>query len=213
MQAIWGVLVFAIVLLSALALLWRFAARRYSLPCPPWLDFFLENRLAHAEARKQIERAMLAPGMFVLDVGCGTGRLTIPAAKQVGDSGRVMALDIQPEMLSKLQTHAEEAALTNIQTKLCAIGAGEFKEQNVYDRAFLTTVLGEIPEREKALQEIYAALKPGGILSVTEVLVDPHYQSRSTVRRLAAQAGFRVEQAWGSVFNYTLHLAKPNMTC
>jgi len=127
----------------------------------------------------------------------------------VGARGKVVALDIQPEMLRKLQARAAQESLTNIQTKICAIGCGEFKEQNVYDRAFLTTVLGEIPERENALREIYSALKPGGVLSVTEVLVDPHYQSRATVRRLAERAGIRVEQEWGNGLNFTLHLAKP----
>lgn len=78
-----------------------------------------------------------------------------------------------------------------------------------YNRAFLTTVLGEIPERENALQEIFSALKPGGILSVTEVLIDPHYQSRATVRRLAEQVGFRLAQEWGTALNFTMHLAKP----
>lgn len=209
METLGLVLTFAAVLLATLVLGWRFAARRYALPCPAWLDFFLENRLAHSEALKQIERAMLVPGMFVLDVGCGTGRLSLPAAKRVGASGKVVALDIQPEMLHKLQMRAAQESLTNIQTKMGAIGCGEFKEQNLFDRAFLTTVLGEIPKRENALQEIYAALKPGGILSVTEVLIDPHYQSRATVQRLAKQAGFRVQQEWGNVLNFTMHLAKP----
>lgn len=203
------VLLCALVLLAAIVLGWRFATRRYSLPCPPWLDFFLENRIAHAEAAKQIERAQLAPGMCVLDVGCGTGRLAIPAAKRVGAQGKVIALDIQPEMLRKLQARAARESLTNIQPMRRAIGCGEFVERDVFDRAFLTTVLGEIPERENALREIFSALKPGGILSVTEVLVDPHYQSRATVRRLAERAGFRVAQEWGNVLNFTLHVIKP----
>src|SRR4029450_5491758 len=85
---------------------------------------------------------------------------------------------------------AEAEKLTNI-TFLQA-GAGEGKlERDHFDRAVLVTVLGEIPDREAALKEILEALKPGGILSVTEVIADPHFQRRSTVTRLASAVGFK----------------------
>ncbi len=71
------------------------------------------------------------------------------------------------------------------------------------------TVLGEIPDRESALSEIFAALKPGGILSVTEVIFDPHFQRRGTVAELAKAAGFRERAMFGNRFAYTLHFEKP----
>lgn len=61
---------------------------------------------------------------------------------------------------------------------------------NRFDRVLLVTVLGEIPDREAALGENLAALKPGGILSVTEIIFDPHFQRLSTVNRLANAVGF-----------------------
>lgn len=188
---------------------WRYAARRRSLPCPPWLDFFLENPVANAEALKQIERTQLTSGMRVLDVGCGTGRLTIPVARRVASGGEVVALDIQTAMLAKVARRAEENGLTNVRTQCVGVGRGEFREQNVFDRAFLTTVLGEIPQQAEAVQEIYAALKPGGWLSVTEILVDPHYQSRGHVRRLCEKTGFRLERMYGNVVSFTLIFVKP----
>ena len=63
--------------------------------------------------------------------------------------------------------------------------ARRFRANN-FDRALLVTVLGEIPDRDAALRAIFDALKPGGILSITEILRDPHYQRRTTVLRLAA---------------------------
>ena len=71
-----------------------------------------------------------------------------------------------------------------------ALGAGHL-ERDAFDRAFLVTVLGEVPEPERALREIYESLKPGGILSVTEVLPDPDYLPRGRLRRLVEGAGFR----------------------
>lgn len=61
---------------------------------------------------------------------------------------------------------------------------------NRFDRVLLVTVLGEIPDREAALGENFAALKPGGILSVTGIIFDPHLQRLSTVNRLANAVGF-----------------------
>jgi ubiquinone/menaquinone biosynthesis C-methylase UbiE len=197
------------VVLMGAALWWRYAARRRSLPCPAWLDLFLENPLANSEALRHIECTGLAPGMRVLDVGCGTGRIAIPSARRVAPGGEVAALDIQPAMLEKVARRAEASGLTNVRTVLVGIGRGEFREQNAFDRAFLTTVLGEIPNQKLALQEIFAALKPGGVLSITEVLVDPHYQSRGAVRRLCEEAGFRLEQVYGNVFNFTMNFVKP----
>jgi predicted methyltransferase len=70
-------------------------------------------------------------------------------------------------------------------------------------------VLGEIPDRETALREIFDALKPGGLLSVTEIIFDPHFQSRQTVTRLARSVGFRETAFHGSRMAFTLNFEKP----
>jgi len=81
--------------------------------------------------------------------------------------------------------------------------------QLTFDRALLVTVLGEIPDRVAALQEIRGSLKPGGLLSVTEVFPDPHYQRRDTVRQLAQQAGLEVRETYGTWRAHTTNLARP----
>jgi len=96
-------------------------------------------------------------------------------------------------MLESLEKRAGEVGLTNIRTLRAAAGEGSV-DKNVFDRALLVAVLGEIPPewRVPALREIYDALKPGGILSVIEGPVDPHYLTRKSVARLGADAGFRL---------------------
>jgi predicted methyltransferase len=74
---------------------------------------------------------------------------------------------------------------------------------------YLVTVLGEIPDRAAGLREIFAALKPGGILSVTEIIFDPHFQSRQAVARLARSAGFNEKAFHGNRIAFTLNLEKP----
>lgn len=202
-------LVFGVILLIALG--WRFASRRRSIPCPPWLGWLVERNNPFVEshnARFIVRNLDLQAGMKAVDIGCGPGRLTLPLAEQVGPSSEVVAMDIQPKMLRRAQAKAQAAGLTNIRFLQAGIGEGKL-EPNTYDRAVLVTVLGEIPDRERAMQEIYEALKPGGILSVTEIIFDPHFQRRCTVLRLAGSAGFQQVSCTGSRFAYTMTLRKP----
>ncbi len=189
---------------------WRLLSRRISIPCPTWLIWTLEHHLMESVAGSEaiIQRLGVSRGMRVLDAGCGPGRITIPLAEAVGPDGEVIALDIQTEMLAKLQERSQAAGMKNI--SIIHTGLGEDTlDLGPFDRALMVTVLGEIPNRLKALQQIYEWLKPGGILAITEVLPDPHFQRASSVRALADRAGFEVEMAYQSVRAYTMHLIKP----
>src|SRR5262249_48157085 len=112
--------------------------------------------------------------MAVLDAGCGPGRVAIPIARQVGPRGEVVAMDIQAGMLQRAREKAAAANLANIRFLEGGLGEGKLG-RNRFDRSVLVTVLGEIPDREAALREIFDALKPGGMLSVTEIIFDPHF--------------------------------------
>lgn len=83
--------------------------------------------------------------------------------------------------------------------------------KNEYDMVLLVTVLGEIPDRKKAMREIFTSLKPNGILSVTEVIADPHFQSRKTVISEAEKAGFIKKARFGSRLSFTLNFQKPQI--
>jgi ubiquinone/menaquinone biosynthesis C-methylase UbiE len=197
---------------AVLTAILRFLSRRQSLPCPAWLSILLENPYMNSVAGAEIilDRMALESGMKVLDVGCGPGRLAIPAAKRVGPTGSVVALDIQPEMLNRLRERIAAQKLTNIQTIQAGAGDGAVPH-DTFDRALLVTVLGEIPDRQAALAEIFAALKPGGVLSITEALPDPHYQSRTQLRRLAQAVGFEEQNYAGSWVAFTINFVKPGV--
>ena len=198
------------ILILAAGVLWRFASRRQSLPCPVWLRWLVEldNPLATTNRAAFIVRHLhLEPGMAVADIGCGPGRLTLPVARAVGPHGRVVAVDIQPGMLSRAREKAQVAHLDNIVFLQAGAGDGALGREQ-FDRGLLVTVLGEIPDRERALAEIFDALKPGGVLSVTEIIFDPHFQGRGTVTRLAGATGFQESAFFGNRLAFTLHFIK-----
>jgi SAM-dependent methyltransferase len=200
-----GIIIFA-------AFSWWRAVRRHD-PCPVWLHWLVEIENPFTKISRSpvvVQHLFLQPGMTVLDIGCGPGRVTIPLARQVGPQGVVVAMDIQPGMLRLNQEKAQAASLTNIQYLQGGVGEGKL-EHNLADRAVLVTVLGEIHEQEAALKEIYDALKPGGILSVTEIIFDPDFQKRDKVSQLAGAVGFNEKEFFGSRIAYTLNLEKPHV--
>jgi ubiquinone/menaquinone biosynthesis C-methylase UbiE len=120
----------------------------------------------------------------------------------------VTAFDLQPGMLERVRARAQAEKLGNIQFVQGAAGEGKLG-RNVYDRALLVTVLGEIPDRKAALAEIFDSLKPDGILSVTEVIADPHFLKRASVTGAANSVGFVEKGFFGNRISYTINFEKP----
>ena len=147
-------------LIGLVAVIWRVGSRRRSVPCPVWLRWLVEldNPFTKTnQAAVIVERLELEPGMAVLDAGCGPGRLAIPIARQVGPQGEVVAMDIQAGMLQRAREKAAAANLANIRFLEGGLGGGKLG-RNRFDRSVLVTVLGEVPDREAALAEIFDAL-------------------------------------------------------
>jgi ubiquinone/menaquinone biosynthesis C-methylase UbiE len=113
---------------------------------------------------KTLERFGLKDSGIFLDIGCGIGYFTIPAAK-ILKNGKAIGIDILEEML----THARERAkgIENIEFRKCS--EYEFPiENNSVDYAMLSNVLHEIEDKIKYLQEVKRVLKDGGELFIIE---------------------------------------------
>lgn len=112
---------------------------------------------------KEIKKLNLEKGQIVLDYGCGIGSYTFPAAKLVGKTGKVYALDKQPLAIRKVKKRAQKEGIYNIETIL-SDKKTELLDKSV-DIVLLYGVLPEIEDKKSLLKELYRVLKPGGCLS------------------------------------------------
>ncbi len=206
----WHIVLVLLAIVGAFALGWRWASRKWSLPCPSLLAWSLDNSLVQRSplTLKTLDRIGFRPGEKVLEIGPGPGRLLIPAAMRVLPGGECVGIDIQAKKIERLRKNGEKARVTNL-TVILGDAAQPHVPEATFDLAFLCTTLGEIPDRSAALAQCHRALKPGGRLSITEVILDLHYQSRSTVQRLAEGAGFRFQSIEGGWWFYTAKFIKP----
>ena len=195
--------------LFPLKLLSRLAARfGKSAPCPASLTWLVNNPIRHRYMRPVLDRVGIRPGERVLELGPGPGAFTVDAARRVGPEGRLIAVDIQPEMIAQVEKQVQEAGLTNVETHIADACRLPLDDESV-DRAFLITVLPEIPDQARALTELQRVLKPGGLLSITEEFLDPDYPMPRTTRRWAEAAGFELQARHGKGLTYTLNFRRP----
>jgi ubiquinone/menaquinone biosynthesis C-methylase UbiE len=201
-----------LVIFLAWNLLIRIIRKLYHFPVPWFMGRFLDSDLRRAMQPPGpiIERSRILPGMDVLEVGCGSGSYTTFVARAVGEKGVVCALDIQPQMLDLLRAklnRPENHDIRNI--RLYEGSAYDLPfEADTFDVVTLITVLEEIPDRMRALQEIHRVLRPGGRLAVTEFLMDPDYVLQSTTIRLGESACFIVDAPLGNFWSYTVRFTK-----
>jgi ubiquinone/menaquinone biosynthesis C-methylase UbiE len=184
---------------------------------PPPFARGIEIRILESDLRRNlwpvdkiIEWSGLEKGMTVLELGCGSGVHTIDFAKVIGEKSKLYAVDMQPKMISRLKEkllEPEYKYLSNIETKVANAYDLPFGDE-IIDLVIMVGVLGEIPDKIRALKEIRRVLKPQGILAISENLIDPDYPLRKTTRKYCGQGGYQLLKASGNYFNYVLQFKR-----
>jgi SAM-dependent methyltransferase len=195
------------VTLLGAALWWR----RHPSACPYGQRFWVEA--PHPLITRARLREILEPQSAerVLEIGPGTGYYSLPVAEWLGPDGRLELLDVQQEMLDHTLGRARERGLENVSCSLGDARALPYPD-DAFDAAYLTAVLGEIPDPDDALRELRRVLRPGGRLIVGELFGDPHWVSPSALQRRAQAAGLRFERRRGSPLGYFARFTNPSMT-
>jgi ubiquinone/menaquinone biosynthesis C-methylase UbiE len=161
--------------------------------CPWWAAPFTIDtpfrRLLHDP--QKIVGPYVQPGVTVVDVGCGVGWFSIPMAGMVGDQGRVVAVDLQPQMLDMLRKRAEKAGVAD-RIELHQCEKDRLGIATEADFALIFAMLHEVPDQARLLGEIHTSLKPGGKLLLAEPPI--HVTAKTFAKEVAVgeTVGFRL---------------------
>jgi ubiquinone/menaquinone biosynthesis C-methylase UbiE len=138
---------------------------------------------------RRILKGLVSEGDTAVDLGCGPGFFSLPLAEMVGETGRVIAVDVQEAMLAKLRERAEKAGLaTRIQLHHSSPDAIGVAERADFALAFY--MLHEVPEKGGFLREAHGILKEGGRFLLVEPMGHVSKAQFAQTVELAKQAGF-----------------------
>ncbi len=162
--------------------------------CPWWaVPFTIDppfRRWLHNP--QKIVGPYVSPGMTVLEVGCGVGYFSIPMAGMVGNSGKVIAVDLQPQMLNILKRRAEKAGVADhielIKCEKDRLGINI----EAADFALVFAMLHEVPDQARLLGEIHHCLKEGGKLLLAEPPIHVTAKKFDNEAAIAEEVGFQV---------------------
>jgi len=129
-----------------------------------------------------LKAAGLKPGQKVLEVGCGPGFFTVPAARIVAEEGTVLALDVNPVAVEHVQRKIKEAGVTNARVIVIDAAKTELPDQN-FDLAFVFGFARPIGDMEHIWIEIHRLLGPQGLLSLEGRLRPPSHLFQFVKRR------------------------------
>ena len=160
-----------------------------------WLDRSEREERERPDA--VLDALAITDGMIIADVGAGSGYFTLRIAKRV-PRGRVIATDIQPEMLAMIRERAQAAGLANVETRLVKADDAGLDAHSI-DLAILVDVYHELADPAAVVGGIRRALRPGGRLVLVEyraedpnVPIKPeHEMSLAQIRREIVPMGFR----------------------
>jgi len=158
----------------------------------------------------------LRAGMVFMDIGCGYGFFTIPAAQIVGEQGKVYAVDVDSSSIDRLKREAAEKGLKNVTAKVGAAEETVFCEACA-DIVVYSIVLHDFRDPAKVLQNARQMLKPNGTLVNLDwkkklMPIGPPVRirfSEEQASNLIEQAGFTIESVKDLGRNFYIVVAKP----
>ncbi|QDV26166.1 class I SAM-dependent methyltransferase [Aureliella helgolandensis] len=179
----------------------RMIAQTMSFHGAPWL--IRETREQEERPSEVLKQLQLKPGLTVCDLGCGNGFYALLMAAQVGETGQVLAVDIQPEMLHLLELRCEQAGVENVKPVLGTVVDPNLP-QNKVDLVLLVDVYHEFSHPALMLRNIRDSLSDTGVIALLEyreedrtVPIKPlHKMSKRQIVKEYSANGLRVARQY-----------------
>lgn len=176
-----------------------FKDRRIAPTCTdaPWL--MRKERQQEEDCTRLLKALKIKPGQTVCDMGCGNGFYTLKLARVVGDEGRVLAVDVQPEMLSMLDKQLKGKHVKNVEPVLGQLNDPRLPEGKV-DLILLVDVYHEFSYPDDMLKAMLKSLGPHGRIALAEFRAEDltvpirseHKMSKEQIRKEFEPAGFKI---------------------
>jgi len=166
--------------------------------CPWWLGYFLASPIRRwiGQDPVKIVRPYVHEGMTVLEPGPGMGFFTLPLARLVGSSGRVIAVDLQPKMIASLKRRASQAdLLARIDARVTSADTmGITTLEGKVDFTLAFAIVHEFPDAGRFFAEVSRASKPGAHILLAEP--NGHVDDAAFAAELSAAsaAGFALKE-------------------
>ena len=179
--------------------------------CPWWLGFLLTSPLRRfLYSPEDILKPYIREGMNVLDVGCGMGFFSLPIARMVGETGRVVCVDLQERMIKGIVRRAKKAGL------LDRIDARVSQKSSLMlnniagkiDFVLAFAVVHEVPDKERLLLEIWKTMKEEGKLLIVEPKMHVPKTDFDRTISIARSVGFEVMNDLAIRRSYAVLLGK-----
>ena len=163
--------------------------------CPRWLCFTFDNvfrKLIHNPYK--ILHPYIKKGNTILDIGPGIGYFTMPLAKMVGDKGRVIAVDVQREMLLAIKKRAKRAGvLPRVGFQLASTDSLGVKVRADFILAFW--MVHEVPDKKQFFSQVCSLLKKSGRFLVAEPKMHVNKKEFTRMLNYARKTGFSMEKS------------------
>jgi SAM-dependent methyltransferase len=174
----------------------RTIARACSFLGAAWLD--RPEREESEKPEEVLDALGIHAGMVVADIGAGTGYFTLRLAKRVGKTGKVIATDVQPEMIATLSERVALAGLDNVEAVVVSDREAKLPAGKV-DLALMVDVYHELGDPAGTMKQVRTALSPTGRLILVEYrgedpkvpIREEHKMTLAQVRRELEPMGFR----------------------
>jgi len=191
-------------------LLLSLAIQLCPIPTPAWARRLLHSRWRrHYRApTRTLARLDIRPGMRVLELGPGSGLFTPAAARLLGESGQLVCVDLQMAMLRPLKQDVRAAGLRNVLLQAATAERLAFIDAS-FDLVLAIAVLPMVPHKHRALRELGRVLKPGGLLVVSEEILEPEYVPAMLTRYWCRRAGFTLAAQFPTGWWYMLLFRRP----